>query len=354
MTQTAAPAPTPAHGAAVADRRRGPGRRRVGILLGLVVAVAVTAAASVAFGSNHVQFLRVFEALLHPGDDEATTIVQGVRIPRTILGIVVGACLGVAGAVMQGQTRNPLADPGLFGVSAGAGLAVVIGVFVFGVADTGLDVWLALAGALVASVAVFSITAAGSGTASPVPLALAGAAVSALLDAFTSFIVLADKDALNAYRLWVVGSLSGRDAGVISSVVPFALAGLVLAFLNSRALDNLGLGSDMARSLGQNVLVARITGLASITLLTAAATAAAGPVGFVGLVVPHLARAIVGGSHRYLIPASMLIGIALVLGADVVGRLIGGSGEVQVGIVLAVLGGPFFVAVARRRSLVAL
>lgn len=327
---------------------------RFAVLAALAGVVTATTAASLAFGSNHLSLGAVVDALAHPGSGQASAIVQGVRIPRTALGIVVGVCLGVAGAVMQGQTRNPLADPGLFGVSAGAGLAVVLGVFVLGVVDPGITVWFALVGALVASVAVFSITASGSGTASPVPLALAGAAVSALLEAFTSFIVLADRHALEAYRLWVVGSLSGRDLGVFWSVVPFALAGLFLALVNTRSLDNLGLGSEMARGLGENVVVARIVGLGAITLLTAAATAAAGPVGFVGLVVPHLARPLVGSGHRYLLPASALLGIALVLGADVIGRLVGGTGELQVGIVLALIGGPVFVAVARRRSLVAL
>ena len=328
--------------------------RRLGIIAALAGLAALATLASLAFGSNHLSIAAVADALLHPGSSEASTIVLGVRIPRTLLGILVGVCLGVAGAVMQGHTRNPLADPGLFGVSAGAGLAVVIGVYVFGVVGTGLDVWFALAGAVIASIAVFSITAAGSGTASPVPLALAGAAVSALLEAFTSYIVLADKDSLQAYRLWVVGSLSGRDADVIWSVLPFAAAGLLLAFVNTRALDNLGLGSEMARSLGENVLVARIVGLGSITLLTAAATAAAGPIGFIGLVTPHLARPLVGTNHRFLLPACALLGVSLVLAADVIGRLIGGVGEVQVGIVLALIGGPFFVAVARRRSLAAL
>jgi len=328
--------------------------RRFGVIAALAGGAAIAVVASLVLGSNHLSLPEVWGALLHPGSSEASTIVQGVRIPRTILGIIVGVCLGVAGAVMQGHTRNPLADPGLFGVSAGAGLAVVIGVYVFGVVGTGVDVWFALAGAIVASVAVFSVTAAGSGTASPVPLALAGAAISALLEAFTSYIVLADKDSLQAYRLWVVGSLSGRDVGVIWSVVPFAIAGLLLAFVNTRALDNLGLGSEMAKSLGENVLVSRIVGLGAITLLTAAATAAAGPVGFIGLVVPHLARPLVGTSHRFLLPASALLGITLILGADVIGRLIGGVSEVQVGIVLALIGGPFFVAVARRRSLAAL
>lgn len=320
----------------------------------LVATVIVAVGASLVFGSNHLSLPQVVDALRHPGAGQSTAIVYGVRMPRTVLGILVGACLGVAGAVMQGHTRNPLADPGIFGVSAGAGLAVVIGVYVFGVVGSGYDVVFALVGALVASLAVFGITTLGSEVASPVPLALAGAAVSALLEAVTSFIVLSDRNALDAYRQWVVGSLSGRDIGIAASVAPFAIAGLALALLNARALDNLGLGSEMAVGLGQNVLVARLVGLGAITLLTAAATAAAGPIGFVGLVVPHLARPLVGAGHRWLLPASALLGIVLVLGADVIGRLIGGMGEVQVGIVLAVIGGPFFIAVARRRSLVAL
>jgi iron complex transport system permease protein len=330
--------------------------RRVGIL-GLLLLLAVLAmVASLLFGSSRLGLGEVLSTLLHPGRATSTlhAIVFGVRIPRTVLGVLVGVCLGVAGALMQGHTRNPLADPGIFGVSSGAGLAVVIGVYVLGVVDNGLNVVFALVGALVASVAVFGITAAGSQTASPVPLALAGSAVSALLDAFTSFIVLSDRNALEAYRLWVVGSLSGRQAGVAYAILPFALVGLLLAALNTRALDNLSLGTEMARGLGENVLLARLVGLVAITLLTAAATGAAGPIGFVGLVVPHLARPLVGAGHRFLIPASALLGVSLILGADVVGRLIGGSGEVQVGIVLAVLGGPFFVYVARRRSLVAL
>ncbi|GIF21705.1 iron complex transport system permease protein [Actinoplanes tereljensis] len=330
--------------------------RRPGIIGALTLLAMLAVLASLAFGSSRLSAGQVWDTLFHSGSapEDLHAIIFGVRIPRTILGVIVGVCLGVAGTLMQGHTRNPLADPGIFGVSAGAGLAVVIGVFVFGVTGNAFTVVFAVVGALIASVAVFGITAAGSEPASPVPMALAGAAVSALLDALTSFIVLADRDALEAYRLWVVGSLSGRPTGVAVAVLPFAAAGLLLAVLNTRALDNLSLGTEMARGLGENVLVARVVGLAAITLLTAAATAAAGPVGFVGLVVPHLARPLVGAGHRWLLPASALLGISLVLGADVVGRMIGGTGEVQVGIVLAVLGGPFFVAVARRRSLAAL
>ncbi|MFF3499936.1 FecCD family ABC transporter permease [Streptomyces sp. NPDC003247] len=327
---------------------------RTGILLALVLAVAVVCLTSLLLGSNRLAPAAVLHGLLHPGAGTDADVVYGSRVPRTVIGLLVGVCLGVGGAVMQGHTRNPLADPGLFGVSAGAGLAVVLGLVVSGVSGTGATVGLALVGALAASLAAFAITVAGSGTANPVPLAIAGTAVSALLTAVTSFLTLADRDSLRAYQLWVVGSLSGRQLDEVWGAVPFAAAGLLLAALNARALDNLALGEELARGLGENLLVARAVGLAAITLLTAAATAAAGPIAFVGLVVPHLARALVGSGHRRLLPAAALVGCLLVLLADIVGRLVHGPSEVQVGIVLAVIGGPFFVAVARRRSLVSL
>lgn len=350
---TAPPAPPGAVVGATGVHRR-TARRRIAVLLGLAVLVLGAAVASMLLGSNHIGVDRVLAGLTRSGSGTDEAIVWGSRIPRTLIGAAVGAALGIAGLLMQGHTRNPLADPGLFGVSAGAGLAVVLGVFVLGVTSTSASVWFALVGAIVASVVVFSVTVAGSGTASPVPLALAGAAVSALLGALTSFIVLTDQDSLDAYRLWVVGSLSGRQLDVLAAAWPFMAVGLVLAIWNTRALDALGLGSELAKGLGEDLLSARLVGLGGITLLAAGATAAAGPIGFVGLTVPHVARAVVGTGHRWTLPASALLGAALVLLADVVGRLIGGFAEVEVGIVLAVIGGPVFVAVARRRSLVSL
>ncbi|MFJ3033105.1 FecCD family ABC transporter permease [Curtobacterium pusillum] len=358
------PAPTPALASAPDARavdptdalgvHRSAVRRRVLVIVGLLVVLAAVAVASMLLGSNRIGVDRVLDGLTRSGSSTDEAIVWGSRIPRTFIGAAVGAALGIAGLLMQGHTRNPLADPGLFGVSSGAGLAVVIGVYVFGVTSTGATVWFALAGAVVASVVVFSVTIAGSGTASPVPLALAGAAVSALLGALTSFVVLTDQDSLDAYRLWVVGSLAARQLDVLGAVWPFLVAGLVLAVLNVRALDALGLGTELAKGLGENIVVARLVGLGGITLLAAGATAAAGPIGFVGLTVPHVARALVGTGHRWTLPVSALVGASLVLLADVVGRLVGGFAEVEVGIVLAVIGGPVFVAVARRRSLVSL
>ncbi|MBD8659420.1 iron ABC transporter permease [Frigoribacterium sp. CFBP 8754] len=344
MTSSAPPLSTSGLGAA---RRAAP--RGVLLLAALVVVVA----ASLALGSAVLSPAAVVGALLDPARDVGA-VVWGSRVPRTVLGLLVGASLGLAGAVMQGQTRNPLADPGLFGVSAGASLAVVVGVYVLGTSSVVATLWLALVGAVVASVVVFSVAALGRGLASPVPLAVAGSAVSALLVALTSFLVLSDETTLAAYRIWVVGSLSGRSLDGAGPAVALALAGAALAAVNARSLDTLALGAELARGLGESLLRARLVGLGAITLLTAAAVAVSGPIGFVGLTAPHLARALVGGGHARLLPASALVGAVVLLACDVVGRLVGGTSELSVGVVLTVLGGAAFVAIVRRGTAAAL
>jgi iron complex transport system permease protein len=273
-------------------------------------------------------------------------IVWGSRVPRTVLGLMVGVCLGVAGAVMQGQTRNPLADPGIFGVSAGAGLAVVIGMYAFGVHTPGVLSAFAVVGALVATLVVFTLTTLGDGPAGPVPMAIAGMAVSAFCSAFTSFMVLTDQESLSGYRIWVIGSLSGVSLTGTWPIVVMAVVGLILALFNVRSLNLLGLG--------QGILKARIVGLSAITLLTAAAVSLTGPIGFVGLTAPHLARALVGADHRRLVPVSGILGAAVLLLADVVGRLLGGQSETQVGVVLSVIGGIAFILIVRRSRQVSL
>jgi iron complex transport system permease protein len=309
--------------------------------------------ASLFLGSNPLSPGTVLQALLDPGTD-TEAIVWGSRVPRTVLGILVGAALGMAGTVMQGQTGNPLADPGLFGVSAGASLAVVLGVFVLHVNSMGLTLALSLTGAMVASVVVFGIAALGRDLASPVPLAIAGTAVSALLGAVTSFLVLNDAETLEAYRIWVVGSLSGRSLNDVAPVLVLLAAGLACALANIRSLNNLALGSEMARGLGESLTRARLVGLGAITFLTAGAVALAGPIGFIGLTAPHIGRALVGGGHHRLLPASALVGAVTLLVCDIVGRLIGGQSEVAVGVVLATVGGVAFVAIVRRAKLAAL
>lgn len=329
-----------------------PARLNTLALLGVALLAAVLA--SLALGSNPISVAQMLQALLDPASDP-DAVVWGSRVPRTLVGLLVGACLGVAGTIMQGQTGNPLADPGLFGVSSGASLAVVLGAYLLGHDSMSVSLLLAMAGALVASVLVFGVASLSRDLANPVPLAIAGTAVSALLNAVISFLVLTNASSLEAYRVWVVGSLGGRGLEGLSLVLVPALAGLVLALVNARSLNSLTLGLDLARGLGETVWRARLVGLGAITLTTASAVAVAGPLGFIGLTAPHVGRALVGGNHYRLLPASALVGAVTLLACDVIGRLIGGGqAEVPVGVVLAVLGGVAFVAIVRRAKLAAM
>lgn len=321
-------------------------------LLGLALLLAVLG--SLTLGSNPVPPGAVWQALLDPSTD-ADAVIWGSRVPRTLLGLLVGGCLGVAGALMQGQTGNPLADPGLFGVSSGASLAVVLGAYLLGYNSMTASLFLAVGGALVASVLVFGIATLSRDLANPVPLAIAGTAVTALLNAVISFLVLTNASSLEVFRVWVVGSLGGRALDALPPALALALTGLVLAFANARSLNSLTLGTELAQGLGETLWRARLVGLGAITLTTAAAVALAGPIGFIGLTAPHAARALVGGNHFRLLPASGLVGAVTLLVCDAVGRLIGGGqAEVPVGVVLATLGGVAFIAIVRRTKLAAL
>ncbi|MGY1806461.1 FecCD family ABC transporter permease [Blastococcus sp. SYSU D00669] len=328
-------------------------RRRLGLLLVLAALVVVAAALSTAVGTRAIGLPEVWRALTDPSwTGEEAVIVRELRLPRTLLGLLVGAALGAAGALMQGHTRNPLGDPGLLGITAGASLAVVLAIFLLGVRAPAGYVWFAFAGALLGTVLVFAIGSVGRGGPTPVTLALAGAALSALLFALIRGILVSDEQTLDSYRFWVVGALAGRDASVAWQVAPFLLVGLVLAVANAPALNLLGLGEDVARGLGQRIWLARAVGLLAITLLAGAATAACGPIGFLGLMTPHITRAFTGPDNRWLVPCSALLGAVLMLFADVLGRVVVRPAELQVGIVLAVVGAPFFIALIRRRRLV--
>lgn len=328
-------------------------RRRLLGLLTLVGLLVVACVAGVAIGAKAIPLDHVWQALVAPTGTEDDIVVRSLRTPRTVLGVLVGAALGLAGALIQGHTRNPLADPGLLGVNAGAALAVVIGIYTFGVTSLYGYVWFAFAGALVAAVVVFVLGSTGRGGPTPVTLALAGAAVTALLSALTSAVILVDVATLDAYRFWAVGSLAGRDVDVTGQVVWFLAAGALIALAGAPALNALALGDDVARSLGHSVLRTRVVGIVAITLLAGGATAACGPIAFVGLVVPHVVRGFTGPDHRWLLPTSALAGAVLLVAADVLGRVVARPGELQVGIVLALVGGPFFVWLVRRRKMVA-
>ncbi len=322
---------------------------------GLVVLVAVVVGAallSIAVGAKQMAFSEVLDAIFHYDPTlENHLVVRELRVPRTVLALAVGAALGLAGAVMQGVTRNPLADPGLLGVNAGAALAVVTAIGVFGVTTASGYVWFAFVGAALAGVVVYALGAMGRGGATPVKLAIAGAAMSALLGSFTSAMLLLDSATLDQYRFWAVGSVAGRDLEVAKFVAPFLIVGALLALGSGRALNGLALGEDVARSLGQRIALVRTVAAASVVLLCGAATAAVGPIWFVGLTVPHVARAITGPDHRWLLPYAALLGAALLTIADVVGRVVVRPGELEVGIVTAFLGAPVFIAIVRRRRI---
>jgi iron complex transport system permease protein len=336
--------------AAAPSGRRVP--RRAAGLVALVILVVVVAVASIGVGAKPIAVSKVFDALFHYDSTlEDHLIVRELRIPRTVLAALVGAALGLAGAVMQGVTRNPLADPGLLGVNAGAALGVVFAIYAFDVSSVSQFVWFAFPGAAAAGLFVYALGSIGRGGATPVKLAIAGATTAALLGSVTSAVLLLDSATLDQFRFWAVGSLAGRELSVALSVAPFLLVGAAMAIGSSRALNGLALGDDVARSLGQHVGRVRAVAAASVVLLCGAATAAAGPIWFIGLTVPHVARAITGPDHRWLLPYSMLLGVVLLTAADVVGRVLVRPGELSVGIVTAFLGAPVFIAFVRRRRI---
>ena len=320
----------------------------------VVIAVALAGAAllSLAVGARDLPFGTVLHALAHadPGSRDHLIVIES-RLPRTVVGLLAGAAFGLAGALIQGVTRNPLADPGLLGVNAGAGLFVVVAISVFGVGSLTGYVWFGFAGAAVTSVLVYTVGSIGRGGATPVKLALAGAAVSAALLSFTTAVLLLDVDAYDQFRFWQVGSLAGRGLDVAVASLPFLVAGAVLAAASARALNALALGDDVATSFGQNVVLARLIVALAVVLLCGTATAMAGPLVFIGLVIPHIARSFTGPDHRWLLPYSALLAPLLLLLADVLGRVVARPGEVQAGIVTAIIGAPVFVAMARRSRL---
>nr|WP_221247151.1 iron ABC transporter permease [Gordonia humi] len=318
----------------------------------LVVALAALCAASIAFGSRSIPLGDVWTVLWNSDDTDVSGIVHGLRLPRTVLGLVAGAAIGAAGALTQGHTRNPMADPGLLGVNAGAACAVVTGVYVIGITTPIQYMGFGLVGALVASSLMFLIASAGKG-ANPLTLILAGTGMSVLLMAITSAIVLIDAASLDAWRFWQVGSTQGRGWNVIAATLPFIVPGVVLAVASGFFLNALSLGDDIAHGLGIRVRRVRIVGVLAITLLVGAATAACGPIVFLGLVAPHVARFVTGPDYRWVVPYSAVIGGVMLVGSDVIGRVIARPGEVQAGIVLAAIGAPFFIGLVTAKKLVA-
>ncbi|WP_370414211.1 FecCD family ABC transporter permease [Streptomyces fradiae] len=336
-----------------AARNRRVGRRatrRVVATTAALVALLVAVLLSLAVGARAVPPSTVLDALLHGATGDDAEVVRQLRVPRTLIGLMVGAALALAGTALQGITRNPIADPGILGISQGASVGVVLALAFAGVHTLTGYVWFAFAGAALASVAVYAIASSGRGGATPVKLALGGAAINALLLSVTTGVLTTKASALDEFRFWQIGSLDGRDVQVVGQIWPFLLLGAVLVLSVARGLDALALGEDVAKGLGQRVATVRIVGGVGATVLTGAGVAAAGPIAFVGLAVPHIARAVVGGDHRWLLPMAALIGPVMLLVADVLGRILFPPGEVPAGVMTALIGVPFLVTLVRRKA----
>lgn len=336
-------------------RRGGPAQRTAALLLGGGAVLAVTAVLGLGLGSLHIDPATVVESLTNydPANNAHLVVVQS-RLPRILLGIVVGAALGLAGALMQSVTRNPLADPGILGVNAGASLFVVIAIAYFGVSGVGGYIWFAFLGAAAAAAIVYMLGSARGGAASPVRIALAGTAVTIVIGALTQMVLLSHEAAFNAFRFWTIGSLQGRGFDVILTVLPFLVAGVLCALALIGPLNAIALGDAVATGLGTRVAGARLGVALAVVLLAGAATAAAGPIGFIGLGAAHIARRFTGNEHRRLLPASLVLGATLLVVADTLGRALVAPAELQTGVAAALFGGPLFVALVRSRRVAAL
>ncbi|ASR38713.1 iron ABC transporter permease [Prauserella marina] len=316
-------------------------------LLGIVVALAVVVLLSIALGSNRLSLTEVLHALFAYDGSYSDTVVRDTRLPRTVLGIVVGMALGLAGALMQSVTRNPIADPGILGINHGAAVAIVFASAVFGVTAPGHLVWFAFVGSIVATALVYAI-GGGRGANSPMRLALAGVALQAAFVGINQAMQVIDTHALDKMRFWLVGSLADRDLSTLTGLIPFFVAGVVIALLLGRSLNAIALGDDTAHGLGANPAVVRVISILAVGLLCGAATAACGPIAFVGLMVPHLVRLVAGQDERWVLGLSVLAAPVVLLGCDVLGRLLASPAELQVGIVTDVVGGLVFVFLIRR------
>ena len=325
-------------------------RRVLGLVAALITLIVVIAA-SLAIGARDMPLSEVLVAFFAPNGSDDQLVVLELRLPRTVLGILVGMGLCLAGGLIQALTRNPLADPGILGVNAGASLAITIGVAFFGISSITGYIWFAFGGALIATVGVYIIGSAGrSRSVDPIRLTLAGVAVAAVLTGLTKAILLTNERAFDAFRSWDVGAIAGRDFDTISAILPFIVIGTVLALALSHSLNAVALGDDLAASLGTSVNRTRVLSILAVTLLAGAATAAAGPIGFIGLMIPHIARWIVGPDQRWILGYSVVLSPILLLASDVIGRVVMKPGELQVGVVTAFVGAPVLIALVRRKK----
>lgn len=311
-----------------------------------VAILVLVALASIAIGAKELSMGQVWHGLFEDSGTYGDAVVTE-RLWRTLLGLLAGAALGLSGAVLQALTRNPLADPGLLGINAGASAAVVTAMTYFGVTSLTGYVWFAFLGAAAVGALVWFL--GGSRGATPVRLALAGTAISAALYGYLQAVMITNEAALGKMRFWTVGSLSSASESTILQVLPFLAVGTVLALALARPLNAMEMGDDTAKALGANLNRTRALSMLAATVLCGAATAACGPIVFVGLMVPHVVRSFTGPDLRWIMPYATVLSPVLLLGADVIGRIVARPSELQVGIVTAILGGPVFIFLVRRR-----
>ena len=310
--------------------------------------LSIMAIFSISLGAKSIAFTKVIDVLLGNAPDslEAAIILQ--RIPRTVFGILAGGALGISGALMQSITRNPIADPSILGVNTGASLFVVAGIAFFNITVAYQYIWLAIIGAGVTAVFVYSVASMGKDGATPLKLALSGSAVSIVLGSLVSTIMLPNNRVMEAFRFWQVGSIGSATWENIMLISPFLIVGFVISMFISGYLNNLALGDEAATALGTNVVMTRTIGALSSVLLCGATTALAGPIGFVGLIIPHIIRLIFGSEMSKMLPLSFLGSAILMLVSDIIGRIISLPGETEVGIVTAVIGAPVFILAIRK------
>ncbi|TQR87114.1 iron chelate uptake ABC transporter family permease subunit [Mycobacterium hodleri] len=330
------------------------GRRHAVGLLGAAVVLALTCVLSLAIGTENVGPSTVWHSIVDYTDTGNQWIVHELRIPRTLLGIVVGIALGLSGALIQGVTRNPLADAQILGINSGAGLFVVAAIAFLGLRSVWSYVWFAFVGAFVAMALVYLIGMTGRAIATPVRMLLAGVAAGAVMEGLSYGIRLRNPRAFDSMRYWDAGALDGHTLAVVAAVAPFVVLGAAMCLYVSRGLNAVALGDELAVAMGGNVVRTRVVGLLAVTLLAGAATAGAGPIGFVGLMVPHAVRWFTGPDWRWICAYSVFLAPALLLTADVVGRVVVKPGELPAGIVTAFVGAPVLIWLVRRRDAAAL
>ncbi len=319
------------------------------VFIGTVVLLVAFIALSIVYGYTDTSWKAAFDTFMEPDGSTEHLVIQNIRLPRALIAAAVGASLAISGVLMQTLTKNPLASPGIFGINAGGGFMVVMAVTLFGVTSLQSFAWLSFLGAAIAAAGVFIIGgASGSNGLTPMKLTLAGAAITAMFSSFTQGLLVLNESALEQVLFWLAGSVQGRSLEILAGVFPYILAGWILALMIAGKVNILAMGEDVAKGLGVKTNILKVISLVAVVLLAGGSVAVAGPIGFIGIVIPHIARKMIGVDHRWLIPYSGLLGAILLLAADIGARYIIMPQEVPVGVMTAVIGAPFFVYVARR------